>query len=208
MTQIYKPYAVYKNLSEFMQSRGVKTDHKPTSNDEFIKHITHYEYVKITGTRSDKHGTRPFILFLIAPDSKYATNTPAFKKLLNTISTSELNSKAEIVFISEKPLTNFIITFIRGERHQYPGLYIEHYDYKICIIVIPKHIMVPKHTILSDDKVKEFCDEFHTIPSRLPKILVTDPPIVWLGARPGDVIRIDRDSEITGSAIGYRVVTR
>lgn len=210
MTERYIPHMIYKNIPEFLKYRKVVIDPKYEfmPEDELIKHLRHYEYVKISGTRTDKHGTRPFFIILIAPGSKYAINTPQFKKIFGTIKDTDLDSKAEIVIISEQPLTNFIKHQIRTEKTEHPGIYIENYEYKMFAIVIPNHIMVPKHIIMEDAEVAEFCANFHTQPSRMDKILVTDPPVVWLGARPGDVIKVIRDSEITGTSIGYRVVVR
>lgn len=207
MTNKYVLVEIYKNLQEFLVYRNVKSDYQFVSSDKFVSAIAP-EYIKITGTRDDKHGKRAFVLFLIAPESKYAINVPWFKKLLATIDTKTMESDAEIVFISENPLTNFIITQLNVERTTNRKLYIEHYEYKIFTIVVPKHILVPKHTIASDTDVENFCKTFYTVTTRFPKILVTDPPVVWLGAKPGDVIRIDRDSEITVKSIGYRTVIR
>lgn len=68
------------------------------------------------------------------------------------------------------------------------------------------HLLVPKHSKLSDsDKDKLF--EKYTISFReLPKILKGDSAIAKLDASVGDIIKITRKSKTAGVAYYYRVV--
>jgi len=66
------------------------------------------------------------------------------------------------------------------------------------------HVLVPQHEIVSQEEREELIRKFG--PLRLfPKILVTDPVVRQLGAKPGDVIRIIRPGE---KVPAYRVVVR
>ncbi|MXX20487.1 MAG: DNA-directed RNA polymerase subunit H, partial [Cenarchaeum sp. SB0667_bin_13] len=49
-------------------------------------------------------------------------------------------------------------------------------------------------------------DKYNCTPTELPLIYVTDPAIVGLGVRPGDMIRILRKSPTAGESIYYRYV--
>ena len=49
-------------------------------------------------------------------------------------------------------------------------------------------------------------DEFNCKPTELPLIFVTDPAILGLGVKPGDMIKITRKSGTAGEGIYYRYV--
>ncbi|PIN87447.1 DNA-directed RNA polymerase subunit H [Candidatus Woesearchaeota archaeon CG10_big_fil_rev_8_21_14_0_10_32_24] len=71
---------------------------------------------------------------------------------------------------------------------------------------ILQHQFVPKHSKVSDSE-KEKLFAIHNIEAKhLPKILVTDPAIVKLDAKQGDVIKIERRSRTAGTSDYYRLV--
>ena len=72
-------------------------------------------------------------------------------------------------------------------------------------IDIFKHILVPKHRILSEEEKEALLRKYNVTLDKLPKILATDPVVVKLGAKIGDVIEIERNFENFKSKY-YRVV--
>ena len=73
---------------------------------------------------------------------------------------------------------------------------------------ILEHELVPKHRVLSPEEAEEVLKKYCATPQQLPKILASDPVVRELGAKPGDIIEIVRESETAGKAIYYRVVVR
>jgi DNA-directed RNA polymerase subunit H len=74
-------------------------------------------------------------------------------------------------------------------------------------IVAPDHIYVPKHEIIKDIKeAKKVLEKYHCKPTELPLIFVTDPAIIGLGVKPGDMIKITRKSATAGESLYYRYV--
>ncbi len=73
-------------------------------------------------------------------------------------------------------------------------------------ILVPDHIYVPKHEIISKKEAEEVLVKFNCKPTELPLIFVTDPAIVGLGVKPGDMIKITRKSSTAGESIYYRYV--
>jgi len=68
------------------------------------------------------------------------------------------------------------------------------------------HEYMPEHILLSEDEVNELFKKYHVKPSHLPFILVNDPAIRHLNAKPGDVVKIVRKSPTAGISIYYRYV--
>lgn len=68
------------------------------------------------------------------------------------------------------------------------------------------HTLVPKHEILSDSEAKKVLDSYNITVTELPKIKQDDPAIKDEDAKPGQVVRITRDSMSSGEAVFYRTV--
>ena len=66
--------------------------------------------------------------------------------------------------------------------------------------------LVPKHRILSENEKKELLNKYGVKPLQLPRILSTDPVILELGAKPGDIVEITRKSRTIGESKYYRIV--
>ena len=73
-------------------------------------------------------------------------------------------------------------------------------------ILIPDHIYVPKHEIINKDEAVKVLDKYHTKPTEMPLIYVSDPAIRGLGVKPGDMIKITRKSPTAGESLYYRYV--
>ena len=73
-------------------------------------------------------------------------------------------------------------------------------------VLVPDHVYVPKHQIMNKKEAQQVLDEFNCKPTELPLIFVTDPAILGLGVKPGDMIKITRRSGTAGESIYYRYV--
>ncbi|MFW9964711.1 MAG: DNA-directed RNA polymerase subunit H [Candidatus Sifarchaeia archaeon] len=70
-----------------------------------------------------------------------------------------------------------------------------------------EHELVPAHIIASNEEIKLVLDHFGIEKSQLPRIYRDDPAVKVLGARPGQVIRIERNSPTAGKSYYYRLVS-
>ena len=73
-------------------------------------------------------------------------------------------------------------------------------------ILVPDHVYVPKHEIMNKKDAQKVLNEFNCKPTELPLIFVTDPAILGLGVKPGDMIKITRKSGTAGESTYYRYV--
>ncbi len=75
-------------------------------------------------------------------------------------------------------------------------------------INIFEHELVPEHEILTDKQAEKLLEKHNISKGQLPKILLTDPVIKKIKAKPGDVIKITRKSPTAGRSVVYKVVVK
>jgi len=73
-------------------------------------------------------------------------------------------------------------------------------------VLVPDHVYVPKHEIMTKKEAEEILKKYNCKPTELPLIFVTDPAIMGLGVKPGDMIKISRKSPTAGESLYYRYV--
>ncbi|MFH1053502.1 MAG: DNA-directed RNA polymerase subunit H [Candidatus Woesearchaeota archaeon] len=72
---------------------------------------------------------------------------------------------------------------------------------------IRKHILVPNHQKISAEEKQKLFDQYRVTVKEMPKIGKKDPTIKELSAKPGDIIKITRNSPTGGIFDFYRVVS-
>ena len=69
------------------------------------------------------------------------------------------------------------------------------------------HVLVPKHELLTQEEKLEVLKTFNVRDDQLPKIFSTDPAILHLKPKMGDLIKVTRESPTAGQTTYYRIVT-
>ncbi|NPA22976.1 MAG: DNA-directed RNA polymerase subunit H [Crenarchaeota archaeon] len=77
---------------------------------------------------------------------------------------------------------------------------------KLLLSKIAEHELVPRAEIVPKDEAKRILKQMNAAPWQIPWIRASDPLVRIIGAKPGDVIRIIRDSPTAGKVIVYRIV--
>ncbi len=65
------------------------------------------------------------------------------------------------------------------------------------------HMLVPRHSVASEAEVKEVLEKYDITVDKLPLIFLEDPALANIEARPGDVIKIERNSPVTKKVEPY-----
>lgn len=86
------------------------------------------------------------------------------------------------------------------------SLEINFFRIKELMFNVTKHILVPKHRIMSEQEKREFLSSRKIRENELPKILKTDPVAKYFGAKKGDIFEIERFSETASVSYYYRIV--
>ena len=67
-------------------------------------------------------------------------------------------------------------------------------------------MLVPKHEIMTEEEISEEFSDVDYDFKDLPKIRANDPVVEAIGAEPGNVLRITRESQTAGVFVTYRIV--
>ncbi|MCW3980768.1 MAG: DNA-directed RNA polymerase subunit H [Candidatus Bathyarchaeota archaeon] len=68
------------------------------------------------------------------------------------------------------------------------------------------HVLVPKHEILSSKEREELLAKYRVEPYQLPRIKISDPAVIAIGAKAGDVVKVVRNSPTAGEYLAFRYV--
>jgi len=68
------------------------------------------------------------------------------------------------------------------------------------------HELVPRHILLGEEESIEVLKTYNIDKRMLPKIKMSDPAVKEIGAKPGDIIKIIRESETAGQSEFFRLV--
>jgi len=71
---------------------------------------------------------------------------------------------------------------------------------------IYEHVLVPKHEIITNEERQKVLGEYRVQPFQLPRLKVSDPAAKAIGAKPGDVVKVTRESPSAGRYVSYRYV--
>lgn len=69
-----------------------------------------------------------------------------------------------------------------------------------------KHSLIPRHTKLGEKQKEKLLQDYKISITDLPRIIKSDPAIQSLDVKPGDVVKITRNSMTAGESVFYRVV--
>jgi len=68
------------------------------------------------------------------------------------------------------------------------------------------HEFVSKHQLLTTEEKEQFLKDNKAQPFQLPRINASDPSIIAVGGKPGDIVRVIRNSKTAGEFIAFRYV--
>ncbi len=69
-----------------------------------------------------------------------------------------------------------------------------------------EHVLVPKHEITTQEEREKVLSDYRLQPYQLPRLKTSDPAAKAIGAKPGDVVKVIRDSPTAGKYVSYRYV--
>jgi DNA-directed RNA polymerase subunit H (RpoH/RPB5) len=216
---------VYENLARMCVFRGARVTAR-VAPDKFVAMMEADHYARIDADRDadDMRGAARMVIILFSEFKNIDSSAPKFGAFLARV----LKERAHWVSADERAEFNIVLVFssapssaiarvIAGARA--PGIVIEAHIAALFMIVAPEHVCVPRHTIVPRAEVERICRELHLVIGNFPALIASasakgsaasgasgapDPMAVWLGLRPGMIVRIDRPCETAGIETIYR----
>ncbi|XP_010922136.1 DNA-directed RNA polymerases II and IV subunit 5A [Elaeis guineensis] len=105
-----------------------------------------------------------------------------------------------IFVVKEKPAA-FLLNILSDIPARRLEVFMEHE----LSVNISKHVLVPKHELLTIHQKNFLLERYNVKITQLPRIQVADPVARYYGLVPGDVVKITRSSQTTGRYVTYRV---
>ncbi|XP_021908470.1 DNA-directed RNA polymerase V subunit 5A [Carica papaya] len=75
------------------------------------------------------------------------------------------------------------------------------------LVNITKHVLKPKHRVLTDKEKKNLLKKYSIVEKQLPQLLKKDAIVRYYGLEKGQVVKVTYDGEITGEHFTYRCVS-
>lgn len=206
-----EPLIVFYNIMRLCEFRGARPNARATlSAAQFTAAMDANHHVQINAERSadDIRGASHLVIIQFSALRSIDTSSQKFKPFIDKIIKTRPRDGVEfnLILITTAPVSPAIARIIADQRD--PGVIVEQHTAARFLIVAPEHIAVPRHTIVPRDEVDTLCREMHLILGNLPHMVASgtmpDPMAVWMGLRPGMIVRIDRISETAGNETIYR----
>ena len=190
-------YKVRNNVIEMIRDRKYDVSNEfDISLEEFI---IKYDNKNIDLFIDNPDKQRIYVHFII--DNKTFSKGD-LKTITENIITKHNDSNMKIIYLLKDKENSIIAKEINKPMYQNIELFIQKY----MIFNITKHILVPKHTILSKEEEDQLLENYNTTKGQLPKLLRTDPIARYYNMQLGQICKIMRKSPSTGDTAYYRVV--
>jgi DNA-directed RNA polymerase subunit H len=232
--QVYPPNAIVRNLIDhFLPYRGLKLAPRSLTpdlairaytEDEIIRDMEQLGYVRFDAVRDAPRGQRDWVVvFVLSAMGKYAHHGPKLRELFDNVMTDRLTKESrldEVFIIAEEDFfgKKHVLDEVRDlqKAHHVGGPdaagaapFFNAYPYSTFSYVLPENKSVPRHEIMTPGEVAELLSRERLTIKDLPVIFAgVDPPVIWLGGREGQVVRITRASQTGGEALYYRRVEK
>jgi DNA-directed RNA polymerase subunit H (RpoH/RPB5) len=197
-------------------------DVKEPTRDNVVDEMDRFDYFRLDAERKEPRGKRSHVVILIlAKDGKYARFSPDLKKLLEGVAAEKITREGrldELIIVAEDEFFNRKLLLETVHTYQEQSLegpdltgeapFYNMYHYHVFSLVVPEHVEVPAHRIMTDDEAEAFYKRERLAPQDLNIIYEMDPPVIWIGGRARQLIEVTRNSETAGKAIAVRRVVK
>jgi DNA-directed RNA polymerase subunit H (RpoH/RPB5)/galactitol-specific phosphotransferase system IIB component len=196
-------YNIYRNIQSYMSTRNITPTSDILSKKEFGKVYNNSNIFILRGQLPD--GGK--MVIILATPSGDARKVDA--KMKDYIKKHIHDDPAELLYILPFNLDNpSVIKKIKEIIAKFPetNTWIQIRPYEKFIIDISTCKFIYPHTIVPRDEFKTVANFSNITDENIQKIYEHDTPVVWIGGRVGDIIKVQRNTPSTGISITYRKV--
>tara|TARA_Y100000389_G_scaffold181759_1_gene197722 strand:- start:1580 stop:2203 length:624 start_codon:yes stop_codon:yes gene_type:complete len=194
-------YNSRKYLLEILATRNFIVE--DYNNFTFNELAIQYESNQLDLLLSDNNDKKIYVKYYIIKNLKSQNIYDLVNDLHNL---EEILTKRDdlIIIINDEP--NDTIKQTVKDIYIANGIYISVINIKRLQFNILNHVIVPKHTVLTNDEAIEVKKKYNILnDNQIPDISYFSPVSLVLGIRPGDLVKIDRKSKTTINTEFYRI---
>lgn len=206
-------YFKYRRLTKVPRGMAPTAELRAFSDDDIISDMEQFHYVRVDAQREVPRGQRDWVVVLVlSADGKFSHHGPDLRRLIAGVEAERATADGrldEIIvvateeFFKKKNLTDVI----REAQARHPHTdadaagvepFVSAHPYHLFSCNIPRNQSVPPHRIMPESEVEEYLARERLARRDLPVRPASDPPVVWLGGREGQVIEVLRPTQTAG----------
>lgn len=213
--------AVPREARTGVTDRVTATVAEEPTRDVIVTEMEHRGYLRIDARRQTARGALDHVIILVlSADGKYAHFSPDLRALLGGLGSEpatqgrldEVMIVVEAEFFRKKNLIEVIKKFQEkeagGADAAGAGPIYNVFPYHVFSNDVPKNGSVVPHSIMTDEEVRKYMTRERLGPKDIFSVSSSDPAVIWLGARPGQFVEVERLSETAATAFAPRYVTK
>lgn len=186
-------YAVLNTEEDLLQPRS-------TFEREFALHNYNRDSLTLLRQKRDNAGDQVYVFF---PD-EHRNKLLGVKPISDRAEKMERDGVHSAIIIVQTGLTPYAKSAVEklsaGEKCRME-LFLENE----LLVNITRHVLVPRHDVLTDEEKVDLLTRYKLKESQLPRIQKEDPIARYYGLVHGNVVKITRPSETAGRYVTYRL---
>lgn len=204
MSEYNQAYSVYCNAVKLLEYRQFSLKYGDLIGNkssiigiqDFKIRIETSKLIILVGSKPDDPDANSLYIIIIS-DKINETKSKISESTWNIIRT--LPKGIDLLFVKKSIKSQQL----KKIEKNISGSYFQIVGYKSLIHKWVDHRSIPKHSILTQEEI-ETLESLHINTSKLPKISANENVLVWIGAKTGDIVKIEDTGEIANTS--YRLV--
>ncbi|TVU50824.1 hypothetical protein EJB05_02215, partial [Eragrostis curvula] len=153
------------------------------------------ERLAVTTTLASDQSSKVKVIFCPPEPVKKATVTEIYNGI------KEENLSRLILVLQGK-----IMSQARASLKEIFAFKVETFQITELVVNNTKHVLKPKHVVLTEEEKTKLLKEYNVQDSQLPRMLESDAVARYYGLDKGTVVKVIYDSELTGNHVTYRCI--
>eukprot|EP01095_Lingulamoeba_sp_RSL-Kostka_P013565 TRINITY_DN5653_c0_g1_i1.p1 TRINITY_DN5653_c0_g1~~TRINITY_DN5653_c0_g1_i1.p1 ORF type:complete len:205 (-),score=44.80 TRINITY_DN5653_c0_g1_i1:179-793(-) len=193
-------YNVHKTVLEMLRDRNYSIEQSELERniDDFYDNVTSRSQLNFTTKK--KNSTIQVYVGFVAALIKSSIGVDVIREAYHKLEDEQIEYG---IIVGKEPLSpgakKMVLDTLQSDHK------IEFFQEEELILNITKHCLVPEHKVLSKKQKRQLLSKYKLTADKLPKVKITDPVARYYGLSVGQVVKIRRESEKTGTYYTYRV---